>query len=59
MIFCKFKENEELKKNNANLNRKNKKLNKDLKKANKINEEVLSSNSWKITEPLRKIKRMF
>ena len=38
---------------------KNKKLNKDLKKANKINEEVLSSNSWKITEPLRKIKRMF
>ena len=53
------RENEELKKNNTNLNRKNKKLNKDLKKARKINDEVLSSNSWKITEPLRKIKRMF
>ncbi|MDO5824631.1 glycosyltransferase [Methanobrevibacter sp.] len=45
-------ENKELKEKNAILLNKNKKL-------NKINNEIMSSNSWKITESLRKLRRVF
>lgn len=43
----------------SNLNKlkeDNKKLKTDLNKSQKLNKEILSSNSWKITRPLRKIR---
>ena len=39
-----------LKKNNSELKNRNKKL-------NKINQEILNSTSWKITKPLRWLKK--
>lgn len=40
-------------------NRKLKKLEKENKKLKKTTNEILSSKSWKITEPLRKLKNRF
>ena len=39
--------------------KQNKKLKKKNKKLKKENEDMLNSTSWKITSPLRKIKRIF
>ena len=47
----------QLKKENKRLKKENKKLKKQSKKVKKENEELLSSRSWKITTPLRKLKR--
>lgn len=52
------KENETLKKQNKDLKNKNKKLTKDLKELKKFNSSLLNSTSWRLTEPLRKIKRI-
>ena len=38
------------------LNDENKKLKKDLNKAKERNKEILNSKSWKITQPLRKLR---
>ena len=43
----------------SELQEQNKKLKKKNKKLKKENEELLNSSSWKITSPLRKIKRKF
>ena len=51
--------NEELNKRNKSLIRKNEKLKEELKEAENRNNEILNSNSWKLTEPFRKLKRMF
>ena len=45
-----------LKSDNESLAKENKTLNEKLKKARDKNNEVLNSNSWKITEPLRRIR---
>ena len=50
-------ENEILKKRKNELKKKNKKLTKDLKELKRLNSSLLNSNSWKLTEPLRKIKK--
>lgn len=42
-----------------NLKKQNEKLKKKNKKLKKENNELYNSNSWKITSPLRKIKRIF
>lgn len=52
------KKHEELQLENKKLRKRNKKLNKKLKRLNKINKEILSSNSWKITKPLRSIRNL-
>ena len=49
-----IKENEKLKKDL----RKIKNENKSLRKYKDMNKEILNSNSWKITAPLRKLKRI-
>ena len=41
------------------LYKKNASLKKEKKKVDKINEEILSSTSWKVTKPLRGFKRVF
>lgn len=43
----------------SKLNEKNKKLSKKNKKLNKTQKEILSSSSWKITAPLRKLFSVF
>lgn len=53
------KKNKKLKKEHDSLKKKNDKLKKDIKKAQKKNKELLSSNSWKLTKPLRGIKKIF
>jgi glycosyltransferase involved in cell wall biosynthesis len=57
------KENEKLKNENKKLKedllKTNKKSRDDLLKANDKNKEILDSNSWKITEPLRKLRQFF
>ena len=57
------KENEKLKNENKKLKedllKTNKKSRDDLLKANDKNKEILDSNSWKITEPLRKFRQFF
>ncbi len=52
------KEHEELVLKNKKLKKRNNKLNKKLKKSNKLNKEIISSNSWKITKPLRKVRNL-
>ncbi len=42
-----------------NLKQKNEKLKTQNKKLSKLNQEILSSSSWKITEPLRNLKHAF
>lgn len=44
---------------NNKLKKENKKLKKENSKLNKFKKEVLSSTSWKITGPLRKLKQIF
>ena len=51
------KNNAKLKKDNKKLKNKNKKLKKEIKKTKKLNEEILNSSSWKVTKPLRKLRR--
>ena len=41
------------------LKKKNKNLNSNYKKVNKQNKQLLNSSSWKITKPLRLIKKFF
>ena len=43
----------------SKVQKQNKKLKKKNKKLKKENEDMLNSTSWKITSPLRKIKRIF
>ena len=50
------KNNKKLTKNNNKLKKENKQLKNKNKKLNKTNKEIISSNSWKLTKPLRKIK---
>ena len=52
-----LKEINSLKKKNKKLKKENKKLKKEKNKYKKLNDELLNSRSWKITEPLRKLKR--
>ena len=42
-----------------NLNNDFKKVNKKLNKTSNLNKSLLSSNSWKITKPLRSLKSFF
>ena len=49
------KENKNLGDKLNNLNKENKNLGEKLAKSQKLNQEILSSNSWMITKPLRKI----
>lgn len=48
-----------LEKKYFNLNNDFKKVNKKLNKTSNLNKSLLSSNSWKITKPLRNLKRFF
>ena len=48
-----------LKKKNKKLKKDNNKLKKEIKKLNKLNESLLSSNSWKLTKPLRSFMNFF
>lgn len=48
-----------LEKKYFNLNNDFKKTNKKLNKTSNLNKSLLSSNSWKITKPLRSLKRFF
>ena len=52
-----LKEINSLKKENKKLKKENKKLKKEKNKYKKLNDELLNSRSWKITEPLRKLKK--
>ncbi|MBO7517765.1 MAG: hypothetical protein J6T31_01490, partial [Methanobrevibacter sp.] len=47
------------KQKNRDLSKKKKRLKKDIKKYEKLNKELMKSNSWKITKPLRKIMGVF
>lgn len=47
------KDNKKLNNKNQSLNKKNEKLKAQLKKSNDKNKEILNSNSWKITKPIR------
>lgn len=49
--------NNKLKKENDSLKSKNKKLKKANDELDSLNREILSSNSWKITKPLRSFKK--
>ena len=53
------KELKSLKKKNKKLKKDNNKLKKEIKKLNKLNESLLSSNSWKLTKPLRAFMNFF
>lgn len=56
--YNKLKEkNKKLKQKNAKLKDKNSKLKEKNKILSDKNEEILYSRSWKITKPLRKIKK--
>lgn len=52
-----IEKNKKLKQKNAKLKDKNSKLKEKNKILSDKNEEILSSRSWKITKPLRKIKK--
>lgn len=52
------KDNSKIKSDLNKLKKENKKLKNELDKSQKLNKEILSSSSWKITEPLRKIKNV-
>lgn len=57
--FILLKENENLKDNIKKIESSNKKLKKEIKYYKKNNSLILSSNSWKITKPLRDVKKFF
>ena len=46
--------NKKLTKKYNNLKKENKKLTKEKKNVKKLNKDIVSSNSWKLTKPLRK-----
>ncbi len=48
-----------LKKKNKKLKKDNNELKKEIKKLNNLNESLLSSNSWKLTKPLRAFRNFF
>ena len=50
------KDNEKLTNHNTKLNNENIELKSKNKELNKLTEDILNSNSWKITKPLRKLK---
>ena len=50
--------NKKLNNKNKKLNNKNKKLDSESKYYKNLTDEILNSNSWKITKPLRKIKNL-
>ena len=50
-------QNRKLSKDIEDLENQNKKLKKDLKKYNDKNKEMLNSTSWKVTKPLRVLKK--
>lgn len=52
------KKNQSLNKKNQSLNKKNEKLKAQLKKTQDLNKEILNSNSWKITKPIRMPKQI-
>lgn len=52
------RENRFLNRRNENLSNKNKMLQENLKKSRDRNKEILNSNSWKLTQPLRAPKQM-
>lgn len=54
-----LKENEKLNKNVNSLKRKNSKLQKQLNKEKKFSKSLMNSSSWKLTMPLRGLKRVF
>ena len=51
------KKNQSLNKKNQSLNKKNEKLKVQLKKSKDKNNEILNSNSWKLTKPIRMPKQ--
>ena len=51
--------NKRLSDNYNALKEQNESLKKDLSKTKKKNKEMLSSNSWKITKPLRSFSQLF
>lgn len=50
------KENKRLIQDNNRLSKENKKINSNLKKVKKLNKQLINSNSWKITKPIRSVK---
>ena len=52
-------EKKKLLKKNKSLKKQNKKLKKQLKKEKKLNKQLTASSSWKVTKPLRGLKRIF
>ena len=52
------KENQKLKELNEKLGKRNKKQEKEIKQKNKTLKEIKASNSWKMTQPLRKIRKI-
>ena len=53
------RQNKRLERKNDNLNNRNTKLKEALTKSRAKNKEIISSTSWKVTEPLRKSKHLF
>lgn len=51
--------NDNVNKENNNLKNENEALLKDNNKLKEVNELILSSNSWKLTKPLRSVKHLF
>ena len=49
----------QLKKQNKKLKKQNKMLKKECNDLKKLNKEISGSKSWKITKPLRKLKKIF
>ena len=52
------KRNRKLEKENAKLKKSNEKIKGDYSKTDELNRRILNSRSWKVTEPLRKIRRL-
>ena len=52
------KTSRKLKKENAKLKKSNEKIKRDYSKTDELNRQILNSKSWKVTEPLRKIRRL-
>ena len=52
-------ENHELRLKNKDLKKKNSNLKKEIKSIKTFNEQILNSNSWKITKPFRKFVNIF
>lgn len=58
-IYNLSNQNKSLSNNNEQLKNENKNLKEDLDKYQKKNKEILDSNSWKITKPLRAFNKKF